>query len=133
MELLSVQIIDILAASVTGMILGALWYSPIAFGPRWMASIGKTPENIGNQTLPMIGSIVACILSAFGVSFLSENLDISSVTEAVILGFVLVFLIIFPALLSDNLFCGWGKALLLIQAGYRLVTIMLMSIVIYLV
>ena len=131
MEFASFQFVEILASAFVGMLLGAVWYSPVAFGPAWMDSIGKTPETIGNQTLPMIGSIVASVLTAFGVSILSESFGVSSLYQALTLGASLGFLIVFPALLSDNLFCGWGNRLLLIQAGYRVLTIILMSVVVY--
>lgn len=96
-----------------------------------MASIGKTQETLGSPTLPMLGSVVASILSAIGVSVISASLDISSLHQAIALGLSLGFLIVFPALLSDNLFCGWGIKLLLIQSGYRVLAILLMSVVIY--
>ncbi|MEM7208873.1 MAG: DUF1761 domain-containing protein [Pseudomonadota bacterium] len=131
MEFASIQILEILAGTFVGMILGAFWYSPVAFGPAWMACIGKTSETIGSQTLPMIGSVVASFLTAIGVSVLSASLGIASLPQALTLGFSLGFLIVFPALLSDNLFCGWGNKLLLIQTGYRVLAIILMSVAIF--
>lgn len=133
MEFAPIQFIEILAGTVVGMVLGAFWYSPVAFGPAWMASISKTPDTMGSQALPMIGSIVANLLTAVGVSVLAANLGIATATQAVTLGLVLGLLVIFPALLSDNLFCGWGSKLLLIQSGYRVIAIILMAIVIYFV
>lgn len=127
------MIIDIALGTVIGMLLGALWYSPIAFGPAWMESLGKTEDTLGSATLPMLGSVLASFLTAVGVSLLSSQLDITTLHQAAILGATLGFLIIFPALLSDNLFCGWGTKLLLIQSGYRLTAVLLISIAIFLV
>jgi hypothetical protein len=131
MEFTPFQLVEILAATVVGMALGALWYSPIAFGSAWMQSIGKTPETLGGQAGPMLGSVLASFLTALGVSVLSANLAIASVAQAVTLGSVLGLLVVFPALLSDNLFCGWGGKLLAIQAGYRVLAIVLMSVVVF--
>ena len=131
MEFTTIQFIEVLAGTVVSMVLGAFWYSPVAFGPAWMTSIKKTPEMLGNQTLPMIGSVVASVLTALGVSFLSANLAIASLSQALTLGMSLGFLIVFPALLSDNLFCGWGNKLLLIQSGYRVLAILLISVVVF--
>lgn len=133
MEFISMNFLDILAGTLLSMFLGAFWYSPIAFGPSWMASINKTPETLPSQTIPMLGSIVASFLMAFGVSLLSSWLEINTLSHAICLGVILGFLIIFPALLSDNLFCNWGVKLLMIQAGYRILTILLMSILIFFV
>ena len=52
---------------------------------------------------------------------------------AVGVGLVLGLLIVFPALLSDNLFCRWGTKLLMIQSGYRVMSVVLMSLALYFV
>ncbi|MCE2029103.1 DUF1761 domain-containing protein [Sessilibacter corallicola] len=128
-----INILEIVAGAVVGMMLGALWYSPLLFGNLWMKAIGKTPETLGSSTGPMIGSMVASLLSAIGVALLSSLIDVQSLGQAITLGLILGFLIIFPAFLSDSLFCGWGTQLLLIQSGYRMLSVFLMSVVIYFV
>ena len=133
MDVLGINSLAVLAATIVGMVLGALWYSPIAFGPAWMKSINKTPEQIGKPTVPMIGSIVASLLTAIGVAIVLQFIGVTSLAGAIQIGLVLGVLIILPALLSDNLFCGWGLALLAIQAGYRVLSVLLMSVVVFLV
>ena len=54
---------------------------------------------------------------------------IDSIGMGLLTGLILGLLIVFPALLSDSLFCGWGNRLLLIQSGYRVISIVLMSMV----
>lgn len=125
----SLNIIEVVAATFVGMVLGAIWYSDKAFGASWMESIGKTPETLGSPTVPMIGSIVASLLTAIAVCLLVSAVGVSTLLEALGLGLILGLGIVFPALLSDNLFCGWGTKLLMIQAGYRIVSILLMSVV----
>lgn len=68
MEILGLNLLGIIGATVIGMVLGALWYSPPPFGTQWMQCIGKTPETIGDTTKPLMGSIFASLLSAIGVS-----------------------------------------------------------------
>ena len=123
----------ILVAALAGMFLGALWYSPLLFGKAWMRAIGKTPETLGLPTGPMIGSMIASVLSAVGVSLIFFLIGVDSLDVALGVGMILGLLIIFPALLSDNLFCGWGSRLLLIQSGYRVLSVVLMSLVMQLV
>ncbi len=127
------QLVEILPAAVVGMLLGALWYSPLLFGPAWMRCLGKTSESLGSATWPMVGSVFACLLMAAGVSLLSGLMDISSLSSAIFLGLILGVCLIFSSMLSDNLFCGWGLKLLLIQAGYRLLKVELMSVIVYLI
>ena len=132
MDITQIGLLEVLSGTVVGMALGAFWYSPAAFGPAWMASIGKTPETLGGQVGPMLGSIIACLLTATGVALLQSAAGTASLGAATALGLVLGLMVIFPALLSDNLFCGWGSRLLLIQSGYRVLTVLLMSVVIFL-
>lgn len=129
--MIEINWLGVLIATVAGMVLGAVWYSPLLFGNRWMKCLGKTPETIGSATLPMIGSVLACSLSATGVAILFSLVGANSLSDALSLGVVLGLFIIFPALLSDNLFCGWGNTLLLIQSGYRIASVLFMSIIMY--
>lgn len=129
---MDLNLIAILAAAASGMILGAIWYSMPVFGEKWMRALGKTPKTLGDPTWPMTASVMSCLFTALGVALLHSLIGIASLNSALLLGLLLGGLIIFPAMLSDNLFCGWGRSLLVIQAGYRLVSVLIMSIVIFL-
>lgn len=129
--MIEVSLVEIVVATFSGMVLGALWYSPILFGAAWMNAIGKTAETLGSQTLPMIGSVMACSLTAVGIAILFSVIQVSSLLGALGIGLLLAVGIVFPALLSDNLFCGWGGKLLIIQAGYRMINVLLMSLVVF--
>lgn len=129
--MLELNIVGIGTATFVGMLLGALWYSPLLFGNLWMKSVGKTPEEIGNPIGPMIGSVFANLLTAIGIALLFAIAGVGDVYSAISVGVILGALIIFPAMLSDNLFCGWGSRLLWIQSGYRAVSALLMSLVMY--
>lgn len=128
MDIFGLSVFGIIAATVVGMVLGALWYSPLLFGNLWMKAIGKTPDTLGSATGPMIGSVVACFMKALGVAILFKLIGVDSLSMAVGVGLILGLLFIFPAMLSDSLFCGWGTPLLLIQSGYRALSVVLMSI-----
>ncbi len=129
--MIELNILELLAATIIGMILGMLWYSPMLFGNAWMESIGKTPETLGDSKIPIIGSIFASFLTALGVSLLFSLINVSDLNTASCVGMILAVLIIFPAMLSDSLFCGWGNKLLLIQSGYRATSVFLMSLAMY--
>jgi hypothetical protein len=126
-------LIDTLAAAASGMILGTVWYSMSVFGQKWLQALGKTPQTMADPTVPMIGAVITCLLTALGMALLHSLIGISSFADAALLGLLVGILIIFPAMLSDNLFCGWGTTLLLIQGGYRVVTVLVMSVVLFLV
>jgi hypothetical protein len=47
MTLFELPLVAITLATFLGMLLGALWYSPLLFGQQWLRCIGKTPEKLG--------------------------------------------------------------------------------------
>ncbi|WP_372865450.1 DUF1761 domain-containing protein [Spongiibacter sp.] len=128
---MAVDVIDVLLATITGMVLGALWYSPALFGNAWLACVGKTPQTLEKSRLPIVGSVLASALQALAVVLLHSMITVSSAEMALELGVLLAGLVIFPAMLSDNLFCGWGLKLLLIQVGYRALSVILMSLLVF--
>jgi hypothetical protein len=98
-----------------------------------MISINKTSETLGSTKKAIIGSVVASFLTSIGIASIFALIGVHSLCVATCTGLALGILIVFPALMSDNMFCGWGTKLLMIQAGYRIVTILSMSLVMYLV
>jgi Na+/glutamate symporter len=50
MSQVDVNYLAILVCGVVFMVLGALWYSPILFGKKWMTFIGKSEEEIKEQS-----------------------------------------------------------------------------------
>lgn len=122
--------ISITVATVFGMMLGAFWYSPLAFGQAWLKCIGKTEDQLGSPVLPLAGSVLACFLSALSLALIISQTGSSGLLEGFYLGAVIGVGLIFPAFLSDSLFCGWGSKLLFIQAGYRVTYIIVMCMII---
>lgn len=129
MENLAVNLVGVVVMTFLGIALGAMWYSPRLFRDRWLRCVGKTPEDLRNQPGPIIGSILANLLTAIGVSLVFYLADVQTFSVGLGVGFVLGVLIVFPALLSDNLFCGWGRELLWIQSGYRTLNVFMMAFV----
>ena len=124
------NILAILTATVAGMLLGALWYSPAGFGRAWMRALGKSEQDLGSPLVPMLGSIFSCLLTAVALAYVLALTGVDSAVQGALLGLVIGAGIVFTALLSDNLFCGWGWKLLLIQAGYRVAYVVSMAAII---
>jgi hypothetical protein len=58
----------ILTAVPISMTIGALWYSPIAFGNRWMKKLGKRPEDFtgtAGMVIGYAGAAVGAFLTAW--------------------------------------------------------------------
>ena len=120
----------ILAATVAGMLLGALWYSPLLFGKAWMRALGKTEAEVGTGAGAVAGAAISCLLSAVGLAFMLSIIGIQVVqtaTGGALVGGFLGLTLVATALLSDSLFNATGWRLYFIQAGYRLSYLIVMG------
>ena len=125
--------LGILLAAIAGMALGGLWYSPLMFGTAWMNAIGKTHDELEPPLWPMVGSMIACVITAVALTLIFAATGADTVAKAAGLGLILGIGLVFTAMWSDSLFCGWGRKLLFIQSGYRIAYILLMSVILVLV
>jgi len=70
LSLENVNWLGVLLGGVIAMVVGGLWYGPIA-GKAWMAEMGLTEEEIkasGSPTGAMIKSFVAALVFSFGIA-----------------------------------------------------------------
>ena len=66
MPQITVNYLAVLIAALINIFLGMLWYSPAMFAKAWMASIGKTPEEISGNTAGVyyvINTVASLILA----------------------------------------------------------------------
>ena len=130
MELMGLNMLAVLVAAISGMVLGALWYSPVLFGKQWMAAIGESAEDFAPPASAMVGSLFCCLASALSLEIIFTHAEINTLLSGTLMGAVIAIGLVSTALLSDNLFCGWGRRLFWIQAGYRSTYIVVMSAII---
>jgi hypothetical protein len=123
----------VLVAGVSGFAVGGLWYGPLFLKP-WLRAEGKTKEQMGSGHPAMVfGLAFLCnLLSAFILDHVfgtygNPGLSLSlAIAAGVALGFVI------PAYGVNYLFAGRKLALFLIDAGYWLVTYLVMGVVLVL-
>ncbi len=126
----SINYLAVLAATVAGMVVGALWYSPILLGKQWMAAIGKTPEELGNPAKAMAGQLVTTLIVAVVLAIVvawsgrAGLIGGATVGLTVWLGFVLT------ALLPSVFFEGRPSNLVAINGSCQLVTYAVMGAII---
>jgi len=53
MDLFSVNWIAVVAAALTGFMVGGIWYGPI-MGKKWMGAVGLSEEQIKNGNMGLI-------------------------------------------------------------------------------
>ena len=123
---------DYLVAVVAGIFvafaLAFVWYSPSAFGETWLEAFGKRHEDLRSSVRPMLWSVAPLVLSALALAVVIELAGVNSVGGGALVGGA-AGVVAAGAMLSDYLFCGWPLRVFAIQAGYRLLYLVLMGIV----
>jgi hypothetical protein len=117
----------ILAAAAVNIVLGAIWYMPPVFGRKWMALIGKTREELGSPTTPMVISVLTSLLLAYTMATLMSAAAIDNLAEGVLFSLLLSIGIFAASLAPQLAFEGRPPQLFSIHAGYRIVSMMLMG------
>lgn len=123
----------IILAVIAYIILGMFWYSPVLFGNVWMKVTGVNPEKTDKEKMNLIYGIsaLAALITASVLDYLQLQFDVQSISQAFFLGFVLWFGFTFTSTMVNNMYQGKQKALTIIDAGYQLTTVLVMSIILY--
>lgn len=130
--MIPVNYVALLVATVAGMIIGALWYSPLLFVKEWMKLIGKNEkeckENMPPQQLLIVA--VATFVAAYVLSFFMYYLGARDWMDGVKIG-ALAWLG-FNAMLGwgEYTFAGWPTKLYVLNKAHQLVTLAVMGAVI---
>lgn len=88
----------VLLGGVIYMMIGGLWYGPVA-GKAWMAEMGLTEEEIkatGSPTAALVKSFVAALFLSFGLAFLFIAADMEAAGPlhgAITAGFLAIFVV----------------------------------------
>lgn len=129
-ELSNLNVIAVVVATIAGMAIGALWYSPVLFGNAWLAALGKTEEELSSPAPAMIGSVVASLVSAICIAIIVTAFGATTIVSGALVGALCGIGLVATAMLSDSLFCGWGWPLYFIQSGYRVVYLVVMGAIV---
>ena len=131
MNFTDVSILAIILAVVANMVIGALWYSPILFANIWVKALGKKMEDI-NPKGANIGyalTTLGGIFTAFVLSLLIHLLDTVTILDGAIIGFLVGLVAAFREL-SPTFFESRKYMLFFISAGYHIVSLTIMGIII---
>jgi hypothetical protein len=124
----------IVSASIFSRLVGFLWYHPRVFGATWVALSHLTPEIAEHaqkyRTRYSLLSYVASLGVALTLSLLFSALSIDEPLVAASFGALLWAGIVVPATLGDVLWQQKPLKLYTIDAGYWLLSIIVMSMVV---
>lgn len=121
--------LSILIAAVASMLVGAIWYSPMAFGKMWMQLSGKTEMGMkkGGAAQGYFWGFVAALVTAYVLSaFLNPAVGGRGAVETAFwiwLGFVATVKI------GDVLWDGKPFKLFVLNSAYQLVSLSVMAVI----
>lgn len=129
-----VEILSVLAAGLWGIVVGALWYNPKAFGAAWMREARVDPAVVAARASRMwvysllgfvASAIMAYVLAHFVLAF-----DVVSVADALSLALWSWLGLSVPIVLGAYLWEGKSLQLVAINSAYWLVCIVGMIFII---
>lgn len=127
----------VLVAGIVAMVLGWLWYGPL-FGKAWITMMGWTSESMEaakkngmalQYSLMFVGSLVMAFVLDHSLIFAVGYLHMGGIAGALMGAFWNWLGFIAPVLLGSVLWEGKSWKLWWLNAGYYLVSLALMSIV----
>ena len=129
----AVNYLAVVVAGVAAFMLGALWYSPALFARQWMAAHGHTPERLAAMRQDMARtyaiSFLCFLVTAWVMAVLLSRIGITEALGGVKLGGITWLGFAATIGLTSNLYSEKPLAVYLIDAGYQLVYLMLMGVI----
>ena len=126
----------ILVASLSGFVLGGLWYGPL-FGKAWMAASGITEDDVKKTNFAkvygvtfLMNVIAAYVLAHAILAFGYALPDVTGVMAGVQGGFWTWLGYVLTVRVTEAMFERTNKRVVLISLGYRLVWLIVMGIII---
>ena len=130
----NVNFVAVFFCGVASMIIGSLWYSKALFGNAWMQLSGISEKDIeaGKKEMPktyglmFVASLVmACVLAIF-----ANYAGVADMRSGAVLGFWAWLGFVATVTFTGVLFERKPMNLYFIQAGYQLVTLVVMGAII---
>jgi hypothetical protein len=123
--------VAIVIAVVANVALGFLWFSPVLFLKPWQAlRPDKNPPSGSASPLLYVITVAGTFVSAVTLDWIMELASARSVAGGAIVGLYAGLGLVAPAILSDNLFNERPFKLYLIVAGFPVVGLAVMGIII---
>ena len=131
---MTVNYLAVVVAAAAAFILGALWYSPALFAKPWVAAHGYTPEQIeamrqGTGRKYFI-SFLCFVVMAWVMAVLIDRMGILTWLGGVKLGGIAWVGFVATTGLMNSLYTNKRMAAWLIDAGYQLVSLVLIGVIV---
>jgi len=130
-----VNFLAVAIAGVANMVLGFIWYAPKVFGDTWIRSMNLTPDQMeaGKKKMPMmaIAGFIAALIMAYVLNHFAIAWGVVDWIGAVELGFWTWLGFVAVVLLGTVLWEGKSIKMYAINAGYWLIALIMMALVLF--
>ncbi|MDZ7319271.1 MAG: DUF1761 domain-containing protein [candidate division KSB1 bacterium] len=125
-----INYLAVLVAAIAAYFLGTLWYSGLMFGKPWRRALGKTKQELTSPTVPMLLGFVCIFITALGLALILTAMRKVTLLSGISVGAIVAVAFVAANMFSDYLYSSWSLRLYLIQAGYRMISIIIMGAII---
>ena len=127
-ESVDVNYLAIMVASLSGFVIGALWYSPAIVGNKWMQAAGITEEAIAASNKPRIfvAAFVFLLIMSYCLAMFLAAPDVNAQIGA-FYGFLTGFGWLFFAIGTTALFELRSWTYIWVNGGYWVITMTVMG------
>jgi hypothetical protein len=130
-----INMLAIVLATLSSMVVGATWYAPKVFGNKWLKLIGKKPKDMqGGSAAPMVLTLIASFFTAYvlaHVTYLSNHFfQHSFMHDALMTGFWVWLGFVAARIITHDAFEMRPRALTLMTVAHEFLTIMVMALII---
>jgi len=129
-----INYLAVIAATISTMIVGAIWYAPKVMGNTWIRLAGVTPGERYGMARPMIATVIVSFITSWvlaGAAYISyEFYRGSFLGAAVLTGFVLWAGFTAARFVTHDAFEGRPIKLTILNCVHELITILVLSLVI---
>ena len=127
MHMHNLNLLAVLVAAISTMVVGFVWYSPILFAKPWMREMGYDPndksrvQEMQKSAGPAyLGSFVASLVSAFVLALFLHHMRAQSLGLGLLVGFHVWLGFVATVQLTGVLFMKQSMKLFAINTGYQL-------------
>jgi hypothetical protein len=118
-------------AAVAKFAIGAVWYSPVAFGAMWRAAAGVDQEAMKARFVRgMIVDLVGCLITAWVLANCLQFMGAMRLVSGARTAFFLWLGFVAPPMLSSGVYEGRPMRLFWITGAYWLVSMLAMGAII---
>jgi hypothetical protein len=131
-DLSSINWLAFIVAGISAMVIGFLWYGPL-FGKAWIKAHKYTEKDMKNMKIgpmaAMIFGMINAFVMAFFIALIINALRSGTLSNGILAGFVLWIGIAATSRVNSIIFEQQPLKLFIINAGYDLANILVMSII----